>query len=145
MIPFAWLPPLVFFCDSQGDWSAYEEVLYGHFKCDFVLSPPTFRGCRVGLKRYPLDRGREATFWHLISEGSVEADRLPHMRRCERIRWPRPMIHGSEDSSLRVWSQERNGEQRVAIALSDFTYVVILAARASRDGRYFLPWTAFCS
>lgn len=139
-----WLPSLVFLHDHRGDWNSYEEVLYGHFRSDFVLSRPTFRGCLVGLKRYPLDRGKEATFWHLISEGANEAGRLPDMRRCERIRWPRPMIHDSESNGLRIWKQERRGEPRLAIALSDFSYVVILAERSGSNGTYHLPWTAFC-
>jgi hypothetical protein len=144
MSPGGWLPPLVLLHDHQGDWDTYEDVLYGHFCDDFVARPPSFRGRRIGLKRFPLDKGKEATFWHLISEGQVEAERLPDMRRCERIRWPRPMIHNSESNSLRIWRQERRGEQRVAIALCDFTYVVILAERPGQNGIYHLPWTAFC-
>ena len=87
---------------------------------DFVARPPSFRGRHIGLKRYPMDRGKEATFWHLISEGQVEAERLPNMRRCERIRWPRPMIHDSETNDLKIWRQERKGEQRVAIVALRF-------------------------
>ncbi|MNH30689.1 hypothetical protein D3C79_909980 [compost metagenome] len=44
---------------------------------------------RLGLKRHPVIQGKEATFWHMISEGNDEAERLPDLRRCERIRWPR--------------------------------------------------------
>ena len=45
----------------------------------------------------------------LVQEGKVEDDRTPDLRRCERIRWPRPIIeHESEDSIL-VWENERRG------------------------------------
>jgi len=54
------------------------------------------------------------------------------------------MINDSASNGLRIWKQERKGEVRVAIALNDFTYVVILAERTGRNGIYHLPWTAFC-
>ena len=144
MIPTDWLPPLVLLEDHDGDWELYEEALYEHFCNDFVRSRPEFLGKRVGLKRHPLEKGKEATFWHLISEGAVENERIPDMRRCERIRWPRPIIHGCRSTGVKVWRQQRNGETRIAIALSDFTYVVILAERSGENGSYHLPWTAFC-
>lgn len=37
--------------------------------------------------------GKEATFWHMIQEGRIEEDRTPDIRRCERIRWPKPISH----------------------------------------------------
>ena len=87
-----WLPPLVLLEDSGGDWKSYEEVLYGWFTADFLKSQPRWPGKRVGLKRHPMSQDKEATFWHFISEGETEADRLMDMRRCERIRWPHPMM-----------------------------------------------------
>ncbi len=142
---YTWLPPLVLFEDSGGNWDRYLEVLYEHFRADFVLSQPRFQGVSLRLKRHPLEKGKEATFWHLISEGKVEADRTIDPRRCERIRWPRPIIEGVPRECLLVWEQERRGETRIAIALSDFSYVVILAVREpSGGGKYLLPWTAFC-
>jgi hypothetical protein len=38
----------------------------------------------------------------------------------------------------------KGGDPRIAIALSDFSYVVILAERSGPNGTYHLPWTAFC-
>lgn len=81
-----WLPPLVLLEDSGGDWKTYENVLYDWFRADFLNSLPRWPNKRVGLKRYPLSHGKEATFWHFISEGETEADRLIDMRRCECIR-----------------------------------------------------------
>jgi hypothetical protein len=88
-LPPDWLPELVTLQDYGGDWVRYLEAIYGHFRQDLVLTPPAYPGRRFALKRHPLVQGKEATFWHLISEGRVEADRLPDLRRCERIRWPR--------------------------------------------------------
>lgn len=141
-----WLPPLVLFTDSGGDWETYEKRLYGWFRKDFIESLPTFPAKRVALKRHPLSKDKEATFWHFISEGETETDRTIDPRRCERIRWPRPLIeafpNSREESSSIVWwrNQRRNGEWRYVLALTDFSYVVVLADR----GDFVLPWTAYC-
>lgn len=82
-----WLPKLVFFADYEGDWESYLDALYSHFKRDFIETKPLFRGQKLGLKRYPIERGKEATFRHFISEGTEEAERLSDFSRCERIRW----------------------------------------------------------
>ena len=139
----AWLPALVLFESCEGNWERYVEVVYTHFKRDFVDSRPRFQGHRLRLKRYPVEQGKEATFWHLISEGSIEAERTPDMRRCERICWPRPVIERAPCTELRVWRQQRKGENRIAIAVDDFCYIVVLAEREDGDGIYYLPWTAF--
>lgn len=139
-----WLPPLVLLNDHNGDWSRYLQTLYEHFTRDFLDSLPTFRSHRMGLKRYPEELGKVATFWHLISEGKVEAHRTPDFRRCERICWPRPMIEQEGTRELRVWRQMRGTEKRVVIGLQDFSYILILAERNSRTGVFYLPWTAYC-
>src|SRR4030067_2263921 len=92
-----WLPPLVLFEDYEGNWDRYLDALYDYFRKDFLESKPSYRGVQLALKRHPAIKGKQATFWHLISEGSNEANRIPDMRRCERIRWRRPIIeNGSE-------------------------------------------------
>lgn len=135
----SWLPALVLFEKSGGDWQKYLEAIYTFFKADFLDSRPTYNGKRVGLKRHPLSQGKEATFWHLISEGSVEAERLPDMRRCERIRWPRPIMDHSGDKVLKVWKNQRNGETRICLWLESEEYLFVLAERKD----HVLPWTAY--
>ncbi len=83
-----WLPDLVLFEHYENNWDKYLVVLYEHFKEDFVYQKPVFKGKKLAVKRYPLtDDGKEATFWHIISEGKTADNRLPDLRRCERIRW----------------------------------------------------------
>lgn len=89
--------------------------------------------------RHPLTHGKEATFWHMIQEGAVEEDRTPDFRRCERIRWPRPIIEHDDDSRVKVWVNQRRGEQRICLWFEQENYLVILADR----GKYILPWTAY--
>ncbi|HWR83378.1 MAG TPA: hypothetical protein VN285_08750 [Candidatus Deferrimicrobium sp.] len=135
----SWLPSLVFLSAFDGDWERYVEQLYTYFKQDFVYSPPFFRGQRIGLKRFPITKGKEATFWHLISTGTKEHYRYPDLRRCERIRWPRAIIENAEDSVVKTWENIRNGERRQLLWLEQHEYLVILARRAG----YALLWTAY--
>lgn len=134
-----WLPPLVLLNDHGGDWNAYLETIYGWFRQDFVDSKPVFQGRRLGLKRHPLSQGKEATFWHMTSEGTTEEDRTPDFRRCERIRWPRPVIEHDTDPRVKVWRNQRGREERVCLWFEQESYLVILADR----GDYILPWTAY--
>ncbi len=139
----SWLPPLLPLESCQGDWTQYVEAVYAVFKRDFVDSKPTFQGRPLRLKRHPVEKGKEATFWHMTSEGNEEADRLPDLRRCERIAWARQLIERVPCAELRVWRQLRNNENRIAIAVEDFSYIVILAERRDGNETYYLPWTAF--
>ncbi|MFZ0828840.1 MAG: hypothetical protein WAO02_15595 [Verrucomicrobiia bacterium] len=131
--------------DSGGDWTAYEEVLYSHFTTDFLDSLPDWIGKRVGLKKHPLCKGKEATFWHFISDGKIEDDRLPDIRRCERIRWPKPTMEAftnlrpTADDRIVWWKNERRQEERYLLALPDFSYLMVVADR----GDYVLPWTQY--
>lgn len=134
-----WLPPLVLFSDYGGNWDAYLDAIYEWFKRDFIDSKPVFQGRRLGLKRHPMTHGKEATFWHLIQEGDVEDDRTPDFRRCERIRWPRPIIEHNTDSAIKIWRNQRRNEDRVCLWFEQANYLVILADR----GDYILPWTAY--
>lgn len=136
MSPPEWLPPLFEF---RGDWPLYLKALYELFKADFIDTKPQFRGRTLGLKRYPMSDGKEVTFWHMIQEGPVEEGRLPDLRRCERIRWPRPIIENSEDQLLKVWTNVRKGEVRFLLWLEVEEYLVVLAERKG----YLLPWTAY--
>lgn len=136
----SWLPALILFEDFGGDWNRYLEAIYAIFKRDFIDSKPVFSGRRVGLKRHPLTDGKEATFWHFISEGAIERERTPDLSRCERIAWPKPMIEAVLGTSVCTWRTVRGNDKRIIIALKDFSYIVVLVDR----GNYVLPWTAYC-
>jgi hypothetical protein len=134
-----WLPPLVLLQDYNGNWERYLDSLYDFFKKDFVDNRPSYRGVRLALKRHPVIEGKEATFWHLISEGRTEEGRVPDIRRCERIRWPRPIIEKGSEPPLKIWENERRGERRICLWLEACEYLVILAERSG----YLLLWTAY--
>ncbi len=134
-----WLPALVLLEDYGGQWERYLEAVYNCFVNDFIWSKPYYRNKRCGYKRYPVSNGKEFTFWHLISEGKVEEERTPDIRRCERIKWPRPIIEKDDSEKILIWSERINKENRIHLALPDFSYVVVLADRR----QYVLLWTAF--
>lgn len=134
-----WLPSLVLLEDFKGNWDAYLNAIYSFFKNDFVDNKPAFQGRKLGLKRLPLTNGKEATFWHMISEGKEEENRIPDLRRCERIRWPRPIIEHDKDDAVKFWQNSRGHEKRICLWFQPENYLVILADR----GKYILPWTAY--
>jgi len=134
-----WLPELVILDNYGGNWNNYLEALYRCFCKDFVYSKPLFKGKPIALKRYPLCQGKEATFWHIISEGSKNTKGDIDLRRCERILWPKPIIEHSEESIVKDWKNRRKGETRICLWLETHEYLVVLAERKD----YILFWTAY--
>lgn len=134
-----WLPELVHMAD-HGEWAAYEAALYECFVLDFIQSRPVYRGTPLALKRMPITKGKEATFWHIISDGSVEEDRLINTRRCERVRWARAVIENSTAPEVKMWVSKKNNEDRIHLWVEGDDFVVVIADR----GTYLLFWTAYC-
>jgi len=134
-----WLPDLVQLTEYGGNWNRYVRALYQYYRSDFVDSQPSFRGLVVQRKVRPVEQGKEATFWHLISEGKAEQDRTPDIRRCERVRWPRPIIEYVDEPEIKVWENKRKRDTRVCIWFEDAEYLVVLAVRKG----YLLLWTAY--
>jgi len=118
------LPDLILFEKYNGIWEDYEEALYSFFKEDFIDNrPKKFRGLRVGLKKYPKFKNKEATFWHFITEGKDELKRNPDIRRCERIRWPKPIIENNEDESIKIWENIRGSKNNICLCYSDSSFI----------------------
>lgn len=134
-----WMPPLILLADHNGDATAWLDAAYAKFSSDFCGERPAYDGRRMGLKRHPVVDGREATFWHLISSGDVEAERLPDPRRLERIGWPKAVIDHRNDPAVKQWTEDRRGAQRIHLWCEDAMYLVILESRPE----FVLPWTAY--
>ena len=133
------LPELITLEEFGGNFDLFLEAVYEIFKKDFVEKKLTFRGTRLGLKKIPYYKEKEATFWHMTSEGEDEDNRIPDLRRIECIRWPNPLIVNSEHPYLKVWPNQRKGEDRILIFHENESYLVVLADR----GGYILPWTTY--
>jgi len=134
-----WLPELVYLSDYEGDFEAYIEAVYSYFKADFVENLTYFEGRKISFKRHPEFKGKEMTFWHVTSEGRVEEERTPDFRRCERIRWIKPIIENANNPEIKVWENQRNKDNRVCFWLESEDYLVVLAKRPN----YTMLWTAY--
>jgi hypothetical protein len=137
------LPDVIELTDFGGNFASYNDAVYRIFKNDFVVNKPQFQGTRLGLKRYPLIDDKEYTYYHFTHDGDVETERVPNLRRMERIAWPSPMINNSEISKFKVWKNIRRGnggtKTRILIFCEDENYLVVLDDR----GDFILPWTAY--
>jgi hypothetical protein len=134
-----YLPELITLEDYGGDSAAYFEGVYQVFVKDFINSSPVFRGKKLRLKKYPFIAGKEYTFYHFTHDGEDELNRVPNLRRMERMPWPAPMINKSESSNLKVWRNKRGRHERILILHEEEEYLVILEDRKD----YILPWTAY--
>lgn len=137
------LPPLICFNDYK-DWAEYVEVLYYFFKKDFIDEKITYLGLKVFYIKDPMYQSKEFTFWHIISEGKVEADRLPDLRRCERICWPKPIIEASADRQVKIWNNIRTNNRgkkqiRICFCFGEWDYLVVLEKR----NNYYIFCTAY--
>ena len=134
-----WLPELVRLEDRGGDWQRYVDEIYRCFLRRFVDSHPHLDGKPVTLKAGAPLAGKHYTFWHLISEGPQEDEKVPDLRRCERILWPRAMIEAADSARIVRWRTRARGRPRVVLALPDFSYIVVLSEHPS----YYVLWTAY--
>jgi hypothetical protein len=139
LIMTEWLPPLVHLSDYQGDFTKYLDAVYDHFKADFVDRKAVFEGMPISLKRHPQYQNKEFIFWHVTSEGAVEEERIPDMRRCERIRWIKPIIENANHPDVKKWENKRNGNRRICLWVENEDYLVVLDPRKD----YILLWTAY--
>lgn len=134
------LPELILFDNYNGNWEEYEEALYSCFENDFIKNKlKDFRGIRVGLKKYPKFKNKEATFWHFITEGENELKRNPDIRRCERIRWPKPIMENNKNENIKFWENKRGKNKNICLCYGNWEYLVVLRKRKD----YVLPWTAY--
>lgn len=133
------LPELIELTQFGGNFSSYLEAVYAIFEKEFIHNRPVFRGQRLGLKKHPVTDGKEATFWHMTSEGEDENNRQPDLRRLERIKWPSFIINHNEHPYLKVWENTRGSKTNILILHEQESYVVILR----KGNGYLLPWTAY--
>ena len=133
------MPALILLDDFGGDFTQYLEAVYAIFNRDFVDSKPSLYGKRFALKKYPMEFGKEHTFYHITHEGYDEENRTPDLRRMERIAFPRFMIDNIKHPTFKVWLKRINNSDRIHILNQEEKFLVVLDVRKD----IFLLWTAF--
>jgi hypothetical protein len=132
-------PNLIYLEDYSGDFSSYFNAVYDVFVNDFLKSKPKFEGQKVIAPHYPEVDGKSRTFYHITHEGEDENNRLPDMRRMERIRYPKFKITNLPNEELLVWEKAMKGDIRIHILNVAEKYLLVLN---KRNG-YLMLWTAF--
>lgn len=127
----AWLPPMA----DVNPWTAETfDMLYSIFKRDFKDSQPMYQGRAVWF--FPeMEDGKEVIFWHMTSEKNKNTgERLPDLRRSERLPWARPMIDRPGEPQVLAFDYlESAGDTNTYVWLKDHDFVVLM--KRYRDGR----------
>lgn len=140
-----WLPALILLTDYDGDPRTYLNAVYRIFRRDFVVNQPFLEGRRCFCDSRDAGDGREVGFWHIVTEGKVEADRVPNIRRCERVAWPRAIIEAKGSVFVNAWEVDRvragkgKKDRRLLLAPTDFSYLVVL----KRTSKAFILVSAY--
>ena len=133
-------PPALMELAGYPDWPSYENALVDVFHRD-LASGFLFRGMKVQCRRHPEIYGHWAGFWHLISEGEVEHERLPDLDRCARLPWVRWVIEQADSHpEIDCWQNLRRREVSEVLWYRE-TYLVVLSQRRG----YWLLKTAYCT
>lgn len=134
-----WLPDLVLLEECGGVWGRYIDHVYSYFYRDFIEHTVKYENIRVNVRRYPYYDGKVKAFWHLVSDGDIEDQRCINLRRCERIRWPKPIIEMPEPDDIWIWQNDRKSEKRILLYIPEERYLVVLGIREG----YFLLCSAY--
>ncbi len=147
MSDISWLPKLELF-EEYNDWNKYEEALYAIFKNDFIDNTPDFDKKKIKFRWAPVEYGKPDAFFHVTCQDyDKNMNRVPDIRRCERIRWIREFIQRSnstpnlcdESYGIKAWRQPYKNKKRVCLLLEEERYIVVLEPRPN----YYLLITAF--
>lgn len=135
-----WLPEPLRYEEFQGDWSEFLAAVYEVFVRDFKQSKPYYEGHLV-THDARTEHGKEAAFWHITSSADAATQqRLPDLRRCERVSWIRPIIEHAGDEDLKVWREPRRRGVRIHLWLEQLDYLIVLA----QGRRVMILVSAYC-
>jgi len=116
----------------NGDWAKYENDLYEIYLDTVSRVPRRFNGFPIRCRFNPATKGKGYGFWHIISEGRVEEERTPDLRRCERIRWIGWLLDNvNSDERISWWENKRGRETHVVIWIEEADFAVVLAKRTT--------------
>ncbi len=102
------------------------EDLYTQFRRYFVWSKPRLTGKVVRLADPFWIRGKEKTFWHIISSGAFEQNREIDLERCRYIHWIKPIIENRGTPGVLDWEilEKRNLKTKLFLFPGDYLIVL---------------------
>jgi hypothetical protein len=145
-------PPELICLHEFSGWTEYIDSVYTTYLNTVALAGLSFCGWPVKVRFIPQTKNKGYGFWHLISEAPDprnrnEDERIPDLRRCERIRWVAWCIQHADACSpgFSWWENERRGETHAVLWAEHYDFTVVLAKRqpVQRPGFYLLK-TAYC-
>jgi hypothetical protein len=143
-----WMPPIIKLSDFGGDWKSYDDYLYSIFYSDFFHTRVKFRDKTLRIREQPRVENKAQAYYHVTSVDTSntndEDNRIPDMRRCERVPWIRKFIdnHMCNEgccSAPKIWAEDYKGNTRWHIMIEEVRFLVVVEER----DRYCLLITAF--
>lgn len=134
----SWLPKLIEFDENKEPLDKYIDGIYQIFVEEFINQGIYFKGERLGMKRLPKRDNKEATFYHIVSEGEDENNRNIDIERCARIKWPRAIL-ASNYVGLKIWKNKRKNKKNLLIYFEEINYLIVI--RLNPNEKLF--WTAY--
>lgn len=132
-------PDQIYFENYSGNFEKYFEAVYTIFKHDFIKKQPLYDDKKVTVRRYPEVEGIHRTFYHITHEGEDESNRIPDLRRMERIKFPKFVIENCPHFELYIWEKKFGKDIRIHVLNEKEQYIVVFEKRKS----YFILITAF--
>ena len=135
------IPNIIELDSYNGDYQKYEDAVYKVFEDTFADKQYYFRGKRIAHKKIPIFKDKSGTFWHIVSSGEIEDERIPDFRRYERIAWPGYILDYCSENcdKILVWENNRKGKKRILLWCKEIDYIVILDSRTD----FYIFWTAY--
>ena len=128
--------------EFHGNWQSYVDELYNIY-LETIVNNKSLRFDNLPIKtRFkPITDGKGFGFWHIISDGNEEEERLPDMRRCESLPWVSYCIKEAKipPAPISWWKNKRGSNTHIVILNETKGFVVVLAERKD----YYLLKTAY--
>lgn len=132
-------------CEDLSQFSDYEDFTYKIFLTLYENNSLFYEGKNVLMKHYPPEYNPRSGFYHLTCENyshtNNENDRVPNLKRYERIKWPKIIIDNlkKECPYLYIWKNVRYGKKNILIMCLELEYIIVLSERND----YLLLTTAY--
>lgn len=120
-----WLPDLLELMPWKTDTF---KVLYDLFKIDFIESAPVYMGKKIIVPKQKENDGEEI-FNHLTSKKDEDTgERLPDIKRAERLLWIKPIIEHADEPEIFDWDYYDEDKKRIItyLWLKDYDFIVIM-------------------